>query len=283
MPAFWSIELVAALVLNAALQTLQIGAYAARLAGVQTARVATSISLFNLFVTASRFANMFYAPMLGTVSDSASAAMIAHPASAPAVTHEFEWQLRVIVIAGTLGTTLGAALLPTFALLFRRGIKSFELYGSLPRALFRLADPAVMVSVARGVRVPHPSLLARFGPQTVPLKLLIANVVVTGIYAIGVVAAVYASVLDPQQARTTTLLSGIINGLATISFTLFVDPTSSLIVDQAVKGEKTMDDVRALVFWLCVTAIVGTLLSQLILTPATYVIVDAAHLLRHGR
>jgi hypothetical protein len=44
-----------------------------------------------------------------------------------------------------------------------------------------------------------------------------------------------------------------------------------------------MDDVRALVFWLCVTAIVGTLLSQLILTPATYVIVEAAHLLRHGR
>ena len=283
MPAFWSIELVAALVLNAALQTLQIGAYAARLAGVQTSRVATSISLFNLFVTASRFANMFYAPMLGTVADSASRSISTHPATAAAVSHEFAWQLRVIVFAGTLGTAMGASLLPTFALLFRRGIASFELYGSLPRALFRLADPKVMLSVARSVRVPPASLLARFGPQTVPMKLLVANVVVTGIYAIGVVAAVYASVLDPQQARTTTLLSGIINGLATISFTLFVDPTSSLIVDQAVKGEKTMDEVRALVFWLCVTAIVGTLLSQLILTPATYVIVDAAHLLRHGR
>lgn len=283
MPAFWSAELVAAMLLNGVLQTLQIGAYAARLAGVQTQRVATSISLFNLFVTASRFANMFYAPMLGTVSDTASEVMKEHPPLAAGVVHEFEWQLRLIVFAGTLGTALGAVLLPTFAVLFRRGIASFELYGSLPRALLRLGDPAVVVSVVRSVRVPHPSIFARFGPQTVPVRLLIANVVVTGIYAIGVVAAVYASVLDPEQARTTTLLSGIINGLATISFTLFVDPTSSLIVDQAVKGEKTMDDVRALVFWLCVTAIVGTLLSQLILAPSTYVIVDAAHLLRHGR
>lgn len=283
MPAFWSVELVLALTLNCVLQTLQIGAYAARLAGVQTARVATSISLFNLFVTASRFANMFYAPMLGTVSDLASESMRRDAALAPAIAHQFDWQLRLIVFAGTLGTTLGAVLLPTFAGLFRRGIASFERYGSLPRALFRLADPVVATSVVRSVRVPHPSIFARFGPQTVPARLLIANVIVTGIYAIGVVAAVEASVLDPSQARTTTLLSGIINGLATISFTLFVDPTSSLIVDQAVKGEKTMDDVRALVFWLCVTAIVGTLLSQLILTPATWIIVDAAHLLRHGR
>jgi fluoride ion exporter CrcB/FEX len=283
VPAFWSGELIAAIVLNAVLQTLQIGAYAARLAGVQTARVATSISLFNLFVTASRFANMFYAPMLGTVSDTASAALRANPGAEPAIAAQFEWQLRFIVFAGTLGTALGAALLPTFAHLFRRGIASFERYGSLPRAIMRLSDPAVVGSVVKAVRVPQPGIMARFSPRAVPARLLIANVVVTGIYAIGVVAAVYASVLDPAQARTTTLLSGIINGLATISFTLFVDPTSSLIVDKAVKGEKTMDDVRALVFWLCATAIIGTLLSQLILTPATWVIVDAAHLLRHGR
>ncbi|HMD02853.1 MAG TPA: DUF2837 family protein, partial [Candidatus Baltobacteraceae bacterium] len=68
---FWSVQLVLAMVLNGFLQAVQVGAYAARVAGVMSGRVGTSISLFNLFVTASRFANMFYAPMLGTLSDRA--------------------------------------------------------------------------------------------------------------------------------------------------------------------------------------------------------------------
>ena len=50
-------------------QGVTIGAYAARLAGVQTKRIATSISLFNLFVTAGRLANLFMAFFVGPLSD----------------------------------------------------------------------------------------------------------------------------------------------------------------------------------------------------------------------
>jgi hypothetical protein len=106
---------------------------------------------------------------------------------------------------------------------------------------------------------------------------------VTGIYAIGVVAATYASVIDPADARTAVLLSGIINGIATIAFTLIVDPTSAYITDQAVKGERTLGEVKSLVFYLALTAIVGTLLSQLILYPAAVVIAFVAHLVNQLR
>jgi hypothetical protein len=275
MTAFWSSQLVLAIVLNCIVQSIQIGAYAARLAGVQSGRIGTSISLFNLFVTASRFANLIYAPMLGTISDRAAHAMH-DPLMRGAVDAQFALQVRLIVLSGTLGTIIGALMLPTFTHLFMRGVSAFERLGSVPRAIARMRDPRVLGDIIRSIRPPPRNLLNRFRIHDVPAGLLVGNVIVTGIYAIGVVAAVYASVLDPAVARTATLLSGIVNGVATIAFALVVDPTSAYITDQAVKGERPVSDVKAMVFYLALTAIVGTLLSQLILYPAALFIGSVA-------
>jgi len=273
---FWSSQLVLALGLNLVVQTIQIGAYAARLAGVLSGRIATSISLFNLFVLVSRLANLAYAPMLGTISDRTAHAA-RNPALAGAAIHQFDLQLRLIVLAGTFGTALGALLLPTFLLLFMRGIRAFERLGSVPRAMLRLLDPRVVLDILRSPRIPAFSSLARFSPRHIPAELLVGNVVVTGIYAIGVVASVYASILRPEVARTAVLLSGVVNGIATISFSLIVDPTSAYITDQAVKGERPLIEVKSMVLYLALTAIAGTLLSQLILYPAALFIGWVAH------
>jgi hypothetical protein len=263
------------MVLNAFLQAVQVGAYAARAAGVMTGRIGTSISLFNLFVTASRFANMFYAPMLGTLSDRASHVLVDKTLISPEATL-FEWQMRSIVFAGTAGTLLGAILLPTFIYLFVRGVGAFERRGSIPSSLLRLSDPRVWLDILRTVRIPSPNLFARYSIRDVPAKLLIANVLVTGIYAIGVVASYYASILRPEFARTALSASGLVNGIATISFALIVDPTSAFIVDQAVKGERTLGQVKSMVFYLALTSVLGTLLSQLLLYPAAWFIGSAA-------
>ena len=69
------------------------------------------------------------------------------------------------------------------------------------------------------------------------------------------------------------------NGVATIAFTLIVDPTSALIVDKAVKGERTLHDVKTMVAYLGLTAVLGTLASQAILWPAAVFIGGAAHLI----
>ncbi|GAC1299903.1 MAG: lipid II flippase Amj family protein [Vulcanimicrobiaceae bacterium] len=277
LDTFWSVQLVLAMVLNAFLQAVQVGAYAARLAGVQTGRIGTSISLFNLFVTASRFANMFYAPLLGSISDTAGRTAVAVPALAAAQIAQFEWQIRGIVAAGTIGTLAGAILLPTFVYLFVRGVAAFERRGSIPRSLARLGDPRVIAAVLRTVRLPSPALLRRFSFRAVPLKLLVGNVVVTAIQAIAVVAAYEASILRPDVARTALSASGLVNGIATIAFAIIVDPTSAYIVDQAARGERSVEDVRAMVFYLALTFVLGTLASQIILYPAALFIGSAAH------
>ncbi len=279
---FWSYQLVLAIVLNVVLNALQIGAYAARLAGVTTGRVGTSISLFNLFVTASRFANMFYAPMLGSISDAAGK-LVRVPGLYDAEVGQYQMQMRAIIAAASLGSLAGAALLPTFAYVFARGVGAFERRGSMPRAIGRLADPRVVRDILATLRIPPLSLFGRFSLRGVPAKLLIGNIVVTGIYAVGVVAAYLASVIRPDVARTALSASGLVNGVATIAFALVVDPTSAYIVDQAAKGEKTLHDVKTMVFYLGLTAVIGTLLSQLLLVPAAFVIGGAAHLINIRR
>ncbi len=283
MAAVFVPQLVIAMALTIVVQAVQIGAYAARLAGVMSGRIATSISLFNLFVTASRLASLIVVPALGALVDAAAhTAMDAHQAHVAApVLHRIDIQLRLIVLAGTLGTTLGALLLPTFMLLFMRGIRSFERSGSVLRALLRLGDWHVLGAIAGSIRRPTPGIHRRFTLDHVPRKLLVSNVIVTAIYSIGVVAAYYASDLNLVARTTATGLSGLINGIATITFTLIVDPTSAYITDQAARGERTLEEVKALVFFLALTAIVGTLLSQLLLYPAAVVIAAASSVFYH--
>ena len=264
-------------------QGVTIGAYAARLAGVQTKRIATSISLFNLFVTTGRLANLFMVFFVGPLSDQAANAIrIIGPAgdTQPWIS-TLETQLRLTVLAGTGGMIVFALLLPMFTYLFRRGVQSFEARGSVPHALVRLFSPRVILDVLRHARLPSMEELRRFDWRRVPMRLLVFNTVVMCVYAIGVQAAYLASVLDLNVARTALGLSGVINGIGTIAFTLFVDPTSSMITDQAIHGRRTVEEVRSMVFYLSLTAIVGTLLSQLVFYPAALLIEVVARFAGH--
>ena len=268
----WSGKLIGAMVITFIVQGVTIGAYAARLAGVQTKRIATSISLFNLFVTTGRLANLFMAFFIGPLSDEAGNAVRADPVLAPVWQHVFEMQLRWIVFAGSIGMAVLALFLPMFTYMFRRGVRSFEARGSIPHSLARLASPRVIADIVRSQRLPSLAELRRFDWRVLPKRLLIFNTVVMCVYAIGVQSSYLASVLDANVARTAIGLSGIVNGVGTIAFTLFVDPTSAMITDQAIHGKRTIEEVRSMVFYLSVTAIIGSLLSQAILYPAAVVI-----------
>jgi len=270
---FFSPPLIAALALNVFVTALQIGAYAGRIAGVRTGRIGTSISLFNFFTLASRLANLVVTPALGSLADSAAQ----YAACKGTIPAQFEGQLRAIIAAGALGAMLGTVLLPTFIMLFMRGVYSFERRRSMLRAALRLFDPRVLLDIVRSVKPPPLRELRTFSAQGLPVKLLVGNALVTGVYAVGVVASFYASVIDLDARTTATGLSGLVNGIGTVLFSFFVDPTTAYITDQAVKGERPAEDVRRMVFWLAATAVIGWIFSQLILIPGAYFIAAGAH------
>lgn len=283
-PNLWSGKLLGAMAITFIVQGVTIGAYAARLAGVQTKRIATSISLFNLFVTTGRLANLFVIFFMGPLSDQAGNAVArlqGDPAAAAVWQHLFEVQLRLIVLSGTLGMIAFAMFLPMFTYLFRRGVHSFEARGSIPHSLARLLSPSVIRDVIRAQRLPSVAELRAFNWRALPKRLLIFNTVVMCVYAIGVQSSYLASVIDVAVARTSIGLSGVVNGIGTIAFTLFVDPTSAIITDQAIHGKRTVEEVRSMVFYLSLTAIVGSLLSQAILYPAAVIIEVVARFAAH--
>ncbi len=284
LPHLFSGKLWGAMVITFIVQGVTIGAYAARLAGVQTKRIATSISLFNLFVTTGRLANLFSAFFIGPLSDTAGHAVVHYrndPATLTVWQHTFELQLRLIVLAGTFGMIVFALFLPMFAYLFRRGVASFEARGSVPHAVARLLHPRIFFEVLRAEHLPTLAQLRAFKWRQLPRRMLIFNILVMAVYAIGVQGAFLASVLDPAVSRTAISLSGVVNGIGTIAFTLFVDPTSSMITDQAIHGKRSIGEVRSMVFYLSLTAILGTILSQLLFVPAALLIEEVARLAVH--
>lgn len=255
-------QLLAAMGLNAVVQALAIAAYAARLAGARSGRVATAISLFNIFATTSRFAQMFYSPMLGALSDQAAFGAV----------ERYQWQLRTIVFAGAAGAVIGMLAIPTFVMLYMRAIRSLERNGSVPKAFVAMLRPTTVVGVVKDVKLGVATRWADLSFRNVPKDVLFLNVMVTAVYGVGIVAAAYASVLRPEVVRTAVLSSGLVNGFAAIAYNIVVDPASALLTDRAVRGDRSVDDVKALVIGLSLTAILGLLLSQAILVPAAALI-----------
>jgi Alternate to MurJ len=254
---FWLWQLIVAMVLNFVVQGLAIAAYAARLAGARSGRVATAISLYNIFATGSRLAQMFYSPMLGALSDRAG---FTTPGA-------YQWQLRLIVFSGTAGAVLGTLAIPTFVMLYMRAIRALERSGSVPKAMLAIFRPTTVASIVSEVKFGVATRPRDLSFRNVPKDILVLNVLVT---------AVYGSVLYPQAARTAVLSSGLVNGFAAIAFNIVVDPASALITDQTVRGERSLVDVKSLVVGLSGTAVLGLLLSQLLLVPGAHFIELAA-------
>ena len=86
----------------------------------------------------------------------------------------------------------------------------------------------------------------------------------------------------PEFRSTAIQLSGIVNGMATIMFTIFVDPPGARVTDQAVNQQRPVDDVRRVVFFLQTGKMLGILiLAQLFLKPFSMYILWVTKIIKH--
>lgn len=241
-----------------------------RLAGVRTKQIATSISFVNATFLISRMSNMLQAPLLGAMVDAA-----VNPTSGFTATMlgaNFRW----IIFAAFWGNLIGAFLTPTFARIFEKGIYIFEKEGSIPKLIITAFYPKNVFAILRSFRIPKLNSLSTISWKSIPHNFLYLNVLMVAIYAIGVLASMYAGAELPQYRATAGNLSGIVNGMATILLAIMVDPTGARIVDQVVRGKRPEADARSMVFFMVSGRVLGTLLlSQLLFWPATIYIMKA--------
>lgn len=238
--------------------------YSVRLNSVKSGQVALSFSLFNLFVLVSRTANTFQAPLIGSIIG-VSIAQGIDPIN----------DMRKVIFASTVGSLFGIILIPTFLKVFNGAVKRLETNGSVPSLVVEALQVNNIKLMVKSATRPTKTMLERLRYREIPKRLLLINAVVTGIYTIGVLAANYSAILVPEQYRLAAVgSSGMINGIATILLTLFIDPKSAIITDQALRGNRPYGDVKALVVLLITTKLIGTLLGQLLFLPAAKVIAN---------
>lgn len=280
-------------VLTALIHFINTLIYGVRLAGVRTQRLALAISLFNVIFLVASTANTIQAPLLSSLVETAinrGLGMATRPAEVVQLVHsEFyraqlaslQADIRVVILAATAGTVLGALFIPAFVQLFSRAILLFEEAGSVPRLLGMIFfSPRRVWGYARRVRVPREFLRqAARQKLAIPKAFLLLNVAVTGVYTTGVLSALYAGALFPLYRQTATLLAPLVNGVATILAATVVDPTAAMITDQALRGVRSEEDVKLMVMYLAVTRLLGTVLAQVLFVPAAEAIRLVAQLI----
>lgn len=238
-----------------------------RWVGVKVGRVVTAASLFNILVLISRTANLLQAPMVGKMVDLA----IKNHQSLPLLIN-----FRLIILSSTIGTTLGILLMPTFINSFGRFIISFEKEGSIFRLILKMLKPKNIVAPIEDFVVPSKEIVDKDVFKNIPKKFFFLQLFITGFYTIGVLSSLYAGTIMPQYRITASQLSGIINGIATVLFMIFVDPSIAVITDQALRNMRPQRDVRNIVIMLSLARLVGTILAQLLIVPCAYLVAIVA-------
>ena len=242
-------------------------AYSMRLAGLRTKQIAIAMSFVTSTLLISRLSNMLQAPLLGAMVDTTILTQ------SDAALAQLEFHFRIIILAAFFGTLLGAFFTPTAVYLFQKAIERFKVIGSLPLTALSACKPRNMIKIITAFRFPNPKSLKSISFKNLPKSFLIINIFVTSIYVIGVLCSLLAGAYLPEFRSTAIQLSGIVNGMATVMFTLFVDPSGARITDQAVHQQRPENDVRSVVFFLQCGKLLGILIiAQLTFKPLTHYI-----------
>jgi hypothetical protein len=253
-------NLITICLLTAAINLIGALAYAARIAGVRTRRIAMSFALFNVLILASRLANGFLGPLLAKRVETAIAV---------GGGHDLQWDFHLMLASSSLAVFIGILLVPTGQRIFSVAIEKLKRSRSLARLLLRSASPS-------GIRVMYQSLAfprlnlgpALAKPSELGWGIVIANCLAQAVLAVGVFAAIYAGFLNPEYRVTASQLSSVINGFATILLFAFIDPHLSVITDDAVDGRVSESAFRRVIVWISVSRLAGTVLAQALFLPA---------------
>jgi hypothetical protein len=198
-----------------------------------------------------------------------------HP-GAHALLADFRW----LLFSASLATLAGALLIPTFQRVFSRAVLDFQTHRSVPKLLLRLCFRDGLAHFKESASVPvagnFQSLPSGHGltPGMVAL-----NILAVALWTVGVFAAIYAGSLNPALRVTSSQLSSLVNGLATILMFVVIDPQLSVMTDDVMEGKLSEGNFRRVIVWLVGGRLAGTLVAQILLLPAASLIVWVAGIL----
>lgn len=246
-------------------------AYAVRIAGVRTRRIAVSFSLFGIIALVSRTANSVQGPF---VAKRVELDIARH------LEHGLLGDFRLFLITATVATIVGTLLIPTFQRYFSRAVEHFQTHRSVPRLLLHVFSRGGINYLRDGARFPSRRNFAQLAAGIgVPWTVIALNVFAMAVWTVGVFASLYAGYMKPELRVTCANLSSVINGFATVVLAVVIDPQVSVMTDDVIEGRITENSFRRAITALSAARVLGTLFAQLLLVPAALVIARVAELI----
>lgn len=246
-------------------------AYSIRIAGVRTKRIAVSFALFNILVLLSRTSNSVLGPFLAKRVESNLIQQVTKNLLA-----DFQW----LLFSATLATLVGAFLIPTFQRIFSRAVIHFQAHRSIPKLIMHGFFKGGLSYVRDSVSIPSKAnVTGMHKDRGLSVSIIALNIGAVALWTVGVFASLYAGYLNPDVRVTSSTLSSIINGGATIMMAIIIDPHLSGMTDDVVEGKISEAQFRKTVVWLVGSRLAGTLLAQPLLVPAASLIAFVAEVI----
>ena len=260
------ISLIIVMLLNFIIALVGTLAYAVRIVGVRTGKIAISFALFNAVALISRAANVFQLPMLTKY--------VEQNANSNEILHIFTEIIFVILAA----SIIGAFMIPTFQRIFSKAVNSFSVEKSIFRLILYSFTKSGINQIKSCVKIPEKSSIEKISKNKLPIRIFILNTFTVSLLTAGVFAPIYAITIAPDVRATCIQLSSVVNGIATIILAIFIDPYLSILTDDVVDGKYSEIDFRGCVIGMVVSKVLGTALSFFVLVPASYAIAFFARL-----
>ena len=237
--------------------------YSVRIVGIRTGRIAVSFALFNILVLISRTANGFQAPLLSNSMEKNLKLGID--------INLFDFQL--IIFSCTIATIAGGLLIPSFQRILSVAVDRFSVYKSVPRTIFHGFTKGGIMYIKESFVPPDIRNITQIDfSKNFPWKVFLMNVIAVAIITVGVISSLYAGYLNPDFRMTSSTLSSVINGFATILLFVFIDPYLSIMTDEVVLGKCKESLFRKYIVYMVLARIIGTLVAQIIFVPSAKLI-----------
>lgn len=242
-------------------------AYSVRLVGVRTGKIAITYSVFNILTLVSRSAVTFQVPILTKY--------VENNTNNSGLVYVF----NMIIIVSGIATIVGAFLIPTFQRIFYKGVLRFSIDKSLPKLLIHSFSKTGIHYMKECIAIPVKSNLTKINYKKLPVKIILFNLIAVSLITVGSLAPIYAGNIAPDLRATCITLSSIINGVATILMSIFIDPQLSIMTDEVIEGTCSEEDFRTCVVAMVGSKSIGTFISLLLLIPSSYLIVFIAKMI----
>jgi len=252
--------------LNCIITIVGVLAYAVRIVGVRSGKIAVSYSLFNIMALISRTANVILAPLLAKYVEGGRG-------------DNLLLKLYMIIFAAGCAASFAAIMIPTFQRVFFRMVQSFSVKRSVPRLLYHSFSKNGILQFKECVTVPAAENITKFSLKGVPKQLMFLEFSAISVNTISFLSCVYAGVLAPDIRATCITMSGVINSIAAIIVTILQDPQLSLMIDEVIEGKRQESQFRSCIRALVASRVIGIFFSSVLLIPAAYWVIFIARII----